>query len=68
LIACHPAPPRSKAFLVEYERGLRVIIFSANDIYPDCNNKSQGGCFAALRSRLGWQSLAVWPSLAGPCY
>lgn len=31
----------SKAFLIEYERGLRVVIFSANAIYPDCNNKSQ---------------------------
>ncbi|PRW59620.1 tyrosyl-DNA phosphodiesterase 1 [Chlorella sorokiniana] len=32
----------SKAFIIEYERGLRVVIFSANAIYPDCNNKSQG--------------------------
>lgn len=38
-----PGPSRSKAFLLEYERGLRVVIFSANAIFPDCNNKSEGG-------------------------
>jgi len=35
----------SKFFLVQYERGLRVIIHSANLIYPDCNNKTQGVWF-----------------------
>lgn len=38
-----PTPACSKAFLIEYERGLRVIILTANAIYPDCNNKSQVG-------------------------
>lgn len=33
---------RSKYFLIHYQRGLRVVIFTANAIYPDCNNKSQG--------------------------
>ena len=32
----------SKAFLLQYEHGLRVIIFTANAIYCDCNNKTQG--------------------------
>ncbi len=41
VLALHPCSHCSKAFLIEYERGLRVIIFSANAIYPDCNNKSQ---------------------------
>lgn len=41
VLALHPCSHCSKAFLIEYERGLRVVIFSANAIYPDCNNKSQ---------------------------
>ncbi|KAL0031162.1 hypothetical protein WJX77_006853 [Trebouxia sp. C0004] len=32
----------SKAFMIEYERGLRVVVHTANLIYVDCNNKSQG--------------------------
>ena len=27
---------------MQYERGLRVVVHTANLIYPDCNNKSQG--------------------------
>ena len=40
-----PLPPycthHTKAFLLQYDTGLRVIVFTANAIYPDCNNKSQ---------------------------
>lgn len=32
----------SKAFLVHFERGLRVIVMTANLIYQDCNTKTQG--------------------------
>jgi hypothetical protein len=32
----------SKYFLVEYEAGMRVIIHTANLIFCDCHNKSQG--------------------------
>lgn len=32
----------SKAFVIEYEAGLRVVVHTANLIYVDCNNKSQG--------------------------
>ena len=32
----------SKAFMIEYERGVRVVVHTANLIYVDCNNKSQG--------------------------
>lgn len=32
----------SKAFLVQYERGVRVIVMTANLIYQDCNLKTQG--------------------------
>ncbi|KAL3157421.1 hypothetical protein ABBQ32_011893 [Trebouxia sp. C0010 RCD-2024] len=32
----------SKAFVVEYEAGLRVVVHTANLIYVDCNNKTQG--------------------------
>lgn len=32
----------SKAFLIEYETGLRVVIHTANLIYCDNNYKSQG--------------------------
>ena len=32
----------SKAFLVEFDRGLRVIVMTANLIYQDCNTKTQG--------------------------
>ncbi|KAK9811236.1 hypothetical protein WJX72_000407 [[Myrmecia] bisecta] len=32
----------SKAFLIEYATGLRVVVHTANLIYPDCNCKSQG--------------------------
>lgn len=32
----------SKAFILQYETGLRVIVHTANLIYPDCNNKTQG--------------------------
>lgn len=31
----------SKAFILQYEKGVRVIIHTANLIYPDCNNKTQ---------------------------
>ena len=27
---------------MQYPRGLRVVVFTANAIYPDCNNKSEG--------------------------
>lgn len=41
-----PLPPygthHSKAFFVQYETGLRVIIHTANLLYCDANNKSQG--------------------------
>lgn len=41
-----PLPPygthHSKAFLLRYSTGLRVIICTANFLYCDCNNKSQG--------------------------
>jgi hypothetical protein len=65
--------PCSKAFLIEYERGLRVIILTANAIYPDCNNKTQGAgrcalcdCIAGADGRLGtWatQSRGCLPGL-----
>ena len=32
----------SKAFVLQYETGLRVIVHTANLIYIDCNNKTQG--------------------------
>ena len=32
----------SKAFMIEYETGVRVVVHTANLIYVDCNNKSQG--------------------------
>lgn len=32
----------SKAFMIEYESGVRVVVHTANLIYVDCNNKSQG--------------------------
>lgn len=32
----------SKAFLLEYEGGMRLIVHTANLIYPDNNNKTQG--------------------------
>jgi tyrosyl-DNA phosphodiesterase-1 len=33
----------SKAFLLGYRHGgLRLIVHTANMIYPDCNNKTQG--------------------------
>ena len=32
----------SKAFLLLYPSGLRLIIHTANLIHPDCNNKTQG--------------------------
>ncbi|GAB4821749.1 hypothetical protein N2152v2_008795 [Parachlorella kessleri] len=32
----------SKAFLLQYAAGLRVVVHTANMIYSDCNNKSQG--------------------------
>lgn len=32
----------SKAFLVCFDRGLRVIVHTANLIYQDCNCKTQG--------------------------
>lgn len=41
-----PLPPygthHSKAFLLQYSTGLRVIIHTANLLYCDTNNKSQG--------------------------
>ena len=40
-----PFPPygthHTKAFLLQYDTGLRIIVFTANALYPDCNNKSQ---------------------------
>ena len=32
----------SKAFMIEYGSGIRVVVHTANLIYVDCNNKSQG--------------------------
>ncbi|EFJ50373.1 hypothetical protein VOLCADRAFT_88920 [Volvox carteri f. nagariensis] len=32
----------SKAFLLAYSTGLRLIIHTANCVYPDCNDKTQG--------------------------
>ena len=32
----------SKAFILKYVTGVRVIIHTANLIYVDCNNKTQG--------------------------
>ena len=32
----------SKFFILQYDRGLRVVIHTANLIYIDCNNKTQG--------------------------
>ncbi len=32
----------SKAFLLQYASGMRVVVHTANYIYADCNNKSQG--------------------------
>jgi hypothetical protein len=37
----HFGSHHTKCFLLEYVHGLRVIIHTANLIYPDCNNKSQ---------------------------
>ncbi|KFM28974.1 Tyrosyl-DNA phosphodiesterase 1 [Auxenochlorella protothecoides] len=31
----------SKAFVILFERGVRVVVHTANLIYPDCNNKTQ---------------------------
>lgn len=40
-----PVPPygthHSKAFMLQYATGLRMIIHTANMVYPDVNNKSQ---------------------------
>lgn len=33
--------PHSKAFIIRYAAGLRVVVHTANLIYPDCNNKTQ---------------------------
>lgn len=45
---CTSRPPtpiilalRSKAFVILFERGVRVVVHTANLIYPDCNNKTQ---------------------------
>jgi tyrosyl-DNA phosphodiesterase-1 len=38
----HYGTHHSKAFLLQYRHGLRVVIFTANAIYCDCNNKTQG--------------------------
>lgn len=46
----------SKAFIIEYERGLRVVIFTANAIYPDCNNKSQGASRRRCAQGGSWAS------------
>lgn len=32
----------TKAFLLQFVAGVRVIVHTANLIYPDCNNKTQG--------------------------
>ena len=47
LVHCPPLPIafgtyHSKAFLLEYEHGVRVVVHTANLIYVDCNNKGQG--------------------------
>ena len=60
----------SKAFVMEYETGLRVVVHTANLIYVDCNNKSQGlwyqdfplkvclaaSCPSSITSCLAWRS------------
>jgi hypothetical protein len=51
---CPPLPEygthHTKAFLLRYPRGLRVIIHTANALYQDFNNKSQGA-FIQVRCR-----------------
>ena len=43
----------SKAFMIEYESGVRVVVHTANLIYVDCNNKSQGLWFQDFPRKVG---------------
>ena len=43
----------SKAFMIEYEAGMRVVVHTANLIYVDCNNKTQGLWFQDFPRKVG---------------
>jgi tyrosyl-DNA phosphodiesterase-1 len=43
----------SKAFMIEYESGVRVVVHTANLIYVDCNNKSQGLWYQDFPRKVG---------------
>ena len=49
----------SKAFLVAFERGLRVIVMTANLIHQDCNTKTQGLWYQDF-PRLAEHSSTLW--------
>jgi tyrosyl-DNA phosphodiesterase-1 len=46
----------SKAFLIQYPTGIRVIIHTANLLYCDCNNKTQGLWFQDFPLKKSTQS------------
>ena len=43
----------SKAFMIQYEGGMRVVVHTANLIYVDCNNKSQGLWYQDFPRKVG---------------
>lgn len=65
-----PPRPRSKAFVLEYEGGLRVVIHTANLIQRDMVYKTQG-VYTQARGRGGGQSVLQGRPTArtggGPC-
>ena len=52
----------SKAFLVESERGLRVIVMTANLIFQDCNLKTQGLWYQDFPRRAAHICVYAWHS------
>ena len=52
----------SKAFLVESERGLRVIVMTANLIFQDCNLKTQGLWYQDFPRRAAHIRVYTWQS------
>lgn len=53
----------SKAFMIEYETGVRVVVHTANLIYVDCNNKSQGLWFQDFpRKVMVLVDVTCWPA------
>lgn len=46
-----PCPACSKAFLIEYEQGLRLVVLTAALRYPDIYLITNGGCGCSRASR-----------------